>query len=190
VLESEGLVSIKRGAHGGARVQLPDVSVAAKYTAALLQVANTTIEDVFRARRILEPAAVRALAEAKSDLVVKRLRTEQEQERELVDDSIAFAASAAAFHRLLVELAGNKTLALFSSMLNEIVSRHHRATLTGAVREQRSFAEAGSDHHGQIIDLIAAGDAAGAEAFWRMHLDGAAEQAIRTLGAKTIVDLL
>src|SRR4051794_2911660 len=49
ILESEGLVSVKRGAHGGARVHLPDVSIAAKYAALLLQVRGTTIADVFEA---------------------------------------------------------------------------------------------------------------------------------------------
>ncbi|HVW41102.1 MAG TPA: GntR family transcriptional regulator [Amycolatopsis sp.] len=37
ILESEQLITIRRGAHGGARVKRPDVTVAARYLALLLQ---------------------------------------------------------------------------------------------------------------------------------------------------------
>ena len=78
ILESEGLVSVKRGAHGGARVHLPDIGVAAKYAALMLQVRGATIEDVFQARRVLEPAAVRMLAERKGRGSMKALRAQFE----------------------------------------------------------------------------------------------------------------
>lgn len=190
ILESEGLVSVKRGAHGGARVHLPDIGVAAKYAALLLQVRNTTIEDVFEARRVLEPSAVRLLAERRGKGVLKTLRAQVDLEAGLMGDPDAFASAATAFHQLLVEMAGNKTLAVFSGMIGQIVDRHHHATFASAPAEQRQFAEVGNEHHVHVLELIAAGDAEGAEDFWRFHIDGAAERALRTVGAKTIVDLL
>jgi DNA-binding FadR family transcriptional regulator len=190
ILESEGLVSVKRGAHGGARVHLPDVGVAAKYTGRLLQVRNTTIADVFQARRVLEPAAARALAKGNDHLALKALRTQQELERLLLEDPVGFASAATAFHRLLVELAGNNTLAVFSGMIDQIVDRHHRDTFAGGPAEWREYAEEGSKHHRHVLDLIEGGDGDGAEALWRVHLDRAAERAMRVLGVETIVDLL
>src|SRR3954453_17494755 len=61
VLESESLISVKRGARGGARVQVPNSSVATRHAALLLQLGGTTLEDVFAARRVIEPAAARML---------------------------------------------------------------------------------------------------------------------------------
>ena len=41
-----------------------------------------------------------------------------------------------------------------------------------------------------MVDLIEAGEAEAAESFWRMHVEGGAERALRHLGPTTIVDLL
>lgn len=190
ILENEGLISVKRGAHGGARVQIPDVRVAARYAALLLQVRNTTIEDVFQARRILEPAAVRMLAERRGKNALKTLRKQQEVEAELLDDPDAFATAASVFHQLLVDTAGNNTLAVFNSMLFEIVDRVSHGTFAGAPERREEFTHVGSEHHAHVLELIAAGDADEAESFWQFHIDGAAERTLRAIGPKTIVDLL
>jgi len=190
LLESEGLISVKRGAQG-ARVHLPDISVAARHTALQLQVQGTTMEDLFAARRVLEPGAVRALAECPSRAaLVKRLREQQEIEPTLLDQPDAYASAATQFHELLVELAGNKTLTLFSQMLREIVDRHHHDTFARASGLEREYTEEATEHHRHVIELIEAGEADEAERFWRMHIEGGAERALRHLGPKTIVDLL
>src|SRR5437867_1297805 len=153
ILESEGLVAVKRGAHGGARVRLPDVAVAARYAATLLQLRDTTLEDLFAARRILEPAAVRMLADKPKRAVLKALQAQHEKELAVVDDPDAFASAATEFHEMLVELAGNRTLSLFCQMVIEIVDRHHHATFAGAPALQKDFAEEGSEQHGRLIEL-------------------------------------
>ncbi len=190
ILENEALIVVKRGAHGGARVQLPDVAVASRYAALMLQVRGTTMEDLFQARRILEPAAVRMVAEKHTKQAVKALRAQHEREVAASDDPEDYAYEATQFHELLVELAGNNTLTLFSQMMIEIVGRHHKATLLGAPAQRGEFAKVGNEHHSHLIDLIAEGRADEAEAFWRFHIDGAAVRALQHLGHKTIVDLL
>jgi DNA-binding FadR family transcriptional regulator len=190
LLESEGLISVKRGAQG-ARVHLPDIGVAARHAALQLQLQDTTMEDLFEARRVLEPGAVRTLARRSSRReVVKRLREQQEIEPTLLDQPDAFASAATRFHELLVELAGNKTLTLFNRMLREIVDRHHHDTFARASGLEREYTEEAAEHHRHVIDLIEAGEADEAEEFWRIHIDGAAERALRHLGPKTVVDLL
>src|SRR5258708_14072144 len=57
ILETENLISVKRGSRGGARVTTPSLSVAARYTGLLLQVQGTTIAAVCQARTVLKPAA-------------------------------------------------------------------------------------------------------------------------------------
>src|SRR4051794_16093662 len=63
LLESESLISIRRGARGGAQVCLPEVAVAARYMGDLLQARSVTLVDVYDARTMIEPQAARLLAE-------------------------------------------------------------------------------------------------------------------------------
>ncbi len=189
ILESEGLVSIKRGAHGG-RVHLPDVGVAARHVALQLQVRQTTMEDLFAARRALEPGAVRMLAEAASPEVVTALREQLATEALLLAQPDAFATAATRFHQLLIELTGNSTLTILGELVSEIVERHHHETFARASGHEGEYTRTGHEHHTHVIDLIEHGDADGAEAFWRFHMEGAAERALLHLGPTTIVDLL
>ena len=62
ILEAETLISVRRGSRGGARVIVPDVSVAARYVGLLLQTQGATINDVYEARMVSEPVCARMLA--------------------------------------------------------------------------------------------------------------------------------
>ncbi|MGE3620213.1 MAG: FadR/GntR family transcriptional regulator [Acidimicrobiia bacterium] len=191
ILESESLLSIKRGAGGGARFQMPDITVAARHTAMLLQLEGVALSDLFEARSMLEPYAVRRLAEQHDPEVIARLRALHDRELELVDDFVGYPMHAASFHRNLVELAGNRTLAVLSRLLITIVEAQNRLTFQGLDdRAAHDVASGASEWHGKLIDLIEAGDADGAEAHWREHLDNAARTALGQLGPATVVDLL
>ena len=62
VLESERLIRVRRGAHGGARVHVPDSDVAARFTGLVLQHRGATVADVLEARALIEPPAAAILA--------------------------------------------------------------------------------------------------------------------------------
>src|SRR5947208_1536000 len=66
VLESEALITVRRGSRGGARIEVPTGDVAARHAGLLLQVRGTTLGDVYRARMIVEPPAAGMLAGRKS----------------------------------------------------------------------------------------------------------------------------
>lgn len=191
ILESESLIEIKRGARGGARFTKPDIAVAARHTALLLQLEGTTLEDLFEARATLEPAAVRKLALQPSPEVVARLRASLEEGAELVGDPVAYPIHAAQFHEELIELAGNKTVAVLGRLLLQIVETHNRATFERIPADQvKDVGAAASICHGEVIDLIEAGDADRAEQMWRDHLESATSTALGRLGPTTVVDLL
>jgi DNA-binding FadR family transcriptional regulator len=189
ILESEGLVSIKRGAHGG-QVHLPDVSVAARHVALQMQVRSTTMADLFAARRVLEPGAVRMLAEVASPDAIGALRAQLDLEPALLDRPDAYASAATRFHELLVELTGNVTLTILTELVREIVEKHHHETFARARGHEGEYTRMANEHHIHVVDLIEQGEAEAAEAFWRMHVEGAAERALLHLGPTTIVDLL
>jgi DNA-binding FadR family transcriptional regulator len=189
ILESETLISVKRGAGGGARVRRPDVGVAARQAALLLQLEGATLADLFEARATLEPDAVRRLAEQHAPESIAILRQRHEEELKLIDDVPAYAVHAARFHEQLIELAGNKTLAVLGRLLLTIVESHNRATMERTT-DAKEIARGASEFHGRLIDLIEAGDTEAAVALWRRHLDQAAEVALERLGPATIVDVL
>ena len=58
VLESESLITVRRGAHGGARVQVPNIDVAARFAGFILEHRETTLDDVYQSRILIEPPIV------------------------------------------------------------------------------------------------------------------------------------
>lgn len=191
ILESESLIEIKRGARGGARFTLPDISVAARHTALLLQLEGTTLEDLFEARATLEPAAVRKLALDPNPDAIQKLRESLAEGDELVGDAVGYPTHAARFHEMLIELAGNKTVAVLGRLLLQIVETHNRATFARIPPEQvTDVGVAASACHREVVDLIEAGEADRAEQMWVEHLQSATSTALGRLGPTTVVDLL
>src|SRR4051812_24202856 len=117
ILESEGLITVRRGARGGARVQVPEAGVAARYAGLVLQNRGATVADVFEARVIVEAPAA-ALVAARRDHVScgKRLR-EWVDEHEAEIASREFIETFNEFNRLLVSMTRNETLILVTTML-------------------------------------------------------------------------
>jgi len=187
ILESESLISVTRGSRGGARVHGPDIGAAARYAGLFLQYEQATLEDVQSARSVIEPPAAGMLAQRRDLPAAQRLRELIEQEEEITGDPQAFAELSTRFHELLMELAGNQTLALFVGMLHDIVETHAESSLQEgynlkavkrSIRSQR-----------KLVELIEAGDADGAEAHWRNHVVAAGRSILDKAGAKSVVDL-
>jgi DNA-binding FadR family transcriptional regulator len=208
VLESEALISVRRGAHGGARVHRPDGHVAARYAGLVLEHRRTTVADVQHARTALEAPAVRRLAESPDAAVLVQLRAALTEAAAAIDgrgprgdygeDGAADPrASLGGFHHLLVELAGNQTLAVIDSMLRHILlhtaAGHQPAEGDrpdgfgpGHGVEARGRWAAHQDAHRRLVELIERGEPDEAEALWRQHL---AESADGT-SSSAVLDLL
>ena len=198
ILEAESLITIRRGARGGARVVSPDIAVAARYVGLLLQMSGTTIADVYEARMVIEPAAAGLLATRRTQqdlddlgaciehLVVMLESDEQFQNVE------ARSQATQRFHDLVLERAGNQTLSVQAGVLREVVAMHlstvvarsvDRADTEDQFRKMiRSFRK--------LVRLIEARDTEGAERHWRTHMEVAGRRMLRDdLGSKTVVDL-
>jgi DNA-binding FadR family transcriptional regulator len=191
VLESEGLINVRRGAHGGARVTAPDAEVAARYAGLILEYREATLADVHRASAVLEPPCARTLANKHTAAALSRLRAAVEAEKALLDDPMALVDAQEAFHSLLVELAGNQTLNLLSGMLRYIVDRANTGHLADALGSEAHKGQCRKAHrtHAKLVDLIAAGKADEAEKLWARHIT-AADDAVNAADAKTLLDLL
>jgi DNA-binding FadR family transcriptional regulator len=191
ILESERLITMIRGARGGARAEAPDLAVGAGYTALLLQVRGTTLEDVYEARKTIEPPAARSFAERRRPDDLERLRACLADEEAAIGTAAAGRAFAQ-FHQVVVDGSGSSTLSVLAGLLVTIVVRHHEAEI-GSKRsspEQRADNERGYRAHRRLAALIESGEGAEAETFWRRHMDRAGELLLQDLGRTTVVDLL
>jgi DNA-binding FadR family transcriptional regulator len=196
VLESEGLIIVRRGARGGARVRLPDVSVAGRHLGLLLQLRGTTLDDVFAARVVIEPAAARQVAERTPEqgreTALARLHDAVDAEAMAVDDPATFAALSARFHAMLVSVSGNDTLALLAEALDEVIvaSTEHAVAQSRRLQDQQRSNRRAVSAHRKLLRLIDAGDAEGAESYWRTHMEAVRKRFADLYGVTTVVELL
>lgn len=183
ILESEGLITVRRGARGGARVQEPTTDVAARYAGLVLQHRGATLADVLEARVIVEaPAAAMLAARRDRSSVAKQLQ----QKLDTLDP--VEPSRFHEFNALVVELTENQTLVLVTAMLEHIsqaaalsYARRHLDTEDRLARKAHRTRQ-------RLIDLIKAGDVDGAEQLWRTHLTEAGKVLAEGTGA-SVVDL-
>jgi GntR family transcriptional repressor for pyruvate dehydrogenase complex len=169
VLEAEGLIVVQRGGIGGAIVRRPTARTAAYTLALVLRSRGTEKGDVSDAVMVLEPACVRlcALRADRADAVVPELRTLNAAAEALASsDGLAFNDAMLDFHRAVVRLSGNETLAVLRAWVSDSDARGEYPSPDVRTREL--------SRHAHITDLIEAGDAAGAEEAMRDHLDRSA----------------
>ncbi|PYE16938.1 GntR family transcriptional regulator [Williamsia limnetica] len=190
VLESESLISVRRGAHGGARVHTPSRRVAAKYASFMLEYRGVTLRDVYEARVALEVPGVGELARTRTraDLAALLDSLNRHAAAEEEDSRLAIMLHGE-FHTLVIQRAGNGTLLLLSEMLQDIidlgnVSLHADAEITG---EQARAAAVRT--HRRLYDHIVARDISGAESLWRRHLDESMGYLLGENAAMTVSDL-
>jgi DNA-binding FadR family transcriptional regulator len=192
VLESEGLITVRRGAHGGARVQIPNGETAARYAGLVLEFRGTTLEDVYDARNVIEPPCAAMLARKRSQADLTRLRAAHDSAREHLDDANTLVRIHYEFHALMIELAGNQTLSVLNGMVRHIIDKssfQHVAADAGSPANIRSI-RGGFRAHELLIDHIENRDADAAETLWKKHLAATEKYMLSDANPKTVLDLL
>jgi DNA-binding FadR family transcriptional regulator len=171
VLESERLVEVRRGSRTGARVRVPGPEIVARPAGLLLELSGATIADLMTARSGIEPMAARLLAESGTAEAFDELDRLLDEHLPADWRSDRLAETTADFHRRMVQLSGNATLAIISGMLHEITVRHTAFVF----KEGRPVSKADYDKlmrsYRRLMQLLRSGDGAAAEAHWRKHLD-------------------
>jgi DNA-binding FadR family transcriptional regulator len=197
ILETESLIELRRGARG-ARIIAPSVEVAARYVGLLMQTSGTTVSDVYEARSLLEPVAAGLLATRRTPRDLADLSACADELDQLIEsgqppvDVAAWIRRSQRFHDLLMERAGNKTLALQSLVLREVVDTHLllASRQPGMVALPASAFARVVRSYRKLIALVEAQDPAGAEAHWRTHMDVAARSLLPDqLKSATVLDI-
>jgi DNA-binding FadR family transcriptional regulator len=175
ILESEGLVSVRRGNVGGAIVHRPTARHVAYTMGLVLASEQVTIDEVALALRQIEPACA-ALCAGRRDrarAVVPELRRLQAQYEESINDLVAVVGWSREFHEALVRLCGNRPLMVMASALERMWSAHEKGWASRIAESdpvKMSERVAAGRVHARMIELIATGDADGVARIAVEHL--------------------
>jgi GntR family transcriptional regulator, transcriptional repressor for pyruvate dehydrogenase complex len=172
ILETEGLVRVQRGVKGGTIVQHPRLDAMSRQFGMYLQMSGATIADAYRARIVLEPGAVRLLAETVTPSIIDELESVVDQLEATIEDPGEFAMHGARFHLLLLERSGSTSLAALGQLITEIVQRPIDLVV-GRMSEQarRERGAAGVIVQRKLLKLLRAGDGPGAGRYWTKHVE-------------------
>lgn len=178
ILESERLVSVRRGSRSGVRVLEPTIDAAARISGQTLQASGTTIGELYDAQLAFEPYAARLLASRRDARDIGRLRAHLRTLEGFLEakDNVGLAGGLARFHHLLVELTGNRVLGLTSGLIAHVLERHQARARRLTPGEGTGAADypdvaLGVKSIRRAIRLIEAGDADTVEAHWREHVE-------------------
>ena len=176
ILETEQLISVMQGSRTGAKIHEPKIEAAARYAGYVLRANDTTIADIYDARLAIEPYIVKGLAQKRPKMTAEKLKPLVDQLFKLneEDKQSEVVIGLAEFHRLIVELGGNKTLYLLVQLLHDIIKRHqlqHLAQRSVSADEQRKRSRTGIRSFYRLIKLIEDGKADDAERHWRKHVE-------------------
>ncbi|MGH7746883.1 MAG: FadR/GntR family transcriptional regulator [Candidatus Dormibacteria bacterium] len=192
ILESEGLLVVRRGAGGGARVWAPSEEAVARYTGYVLQFQGATLADVHQARTRLEAPLAALLARRSGDEeMVRALRDALREEAEVLSNPDRLPWAEGRFHRTLVRLTGNRTVDVMSAVVNRIFARHVARFIAshGSSPETRAGHLEAHRAHERLVELIEVGAEQEAEALWRRHLEAGAER-ILAGAAGNVLDII
>jgi DNA-binding FadR family transcriptional regulator len=193
ILESEGLLVVRRGARGGARIRTPSVSNVARYIGLVLQCEGATLRDVYDARLMLEAPAAGLLARAddRGDILAA-LREALADEERVLDNPVELSRAYGRFHQLLVQLSGSQTFEVLTAVSNRIIQAQADRYMSsrGSQPEQRRATDAAHRAHERLVDLIAAGATQDAEELWRKHLAAGDVELLADPEVNSVLDLL
>lgn len=193
LLEAESLISISRGKYGGARVRTIDLGSVSRQVGVFLQVAGTTLRDVWFARTVLEPPAAGMLAAQRDPLVLAELERNIEQAREAASvDLIRYADLSAEFSMLLTRHCGNRTLHLLALLIYDIIRRQHEH-VTERTREKSSvdrLRQQSLRTRQEAVQMMREGKVAEVEQFWRAHLERMRDLVLAAYDGSTTIDVL
>jgi DNA-binding FadR family transcriptional regulator len=193
MLEAQSLIKTMRGHQGGPMVTPLDHGVAARQVGLSLQMDGATLEDVWRARSVLEPAAAAETARAGDPRAIRELKANMERARHALDDPRLYASVSSDFSGILAAYCPNKTVRLLNRLLQDIARRHDIRVTAGdyAASDVLHTLRLSLRARGHLLDLIMRGEADEAEGFWRTHLVAMGAMVLRAYRLQTTtVDML
>ena len=163
-LQALGVVEIKVGAGGGARIAEGNPRLFSEALAVQLSLAGISVREMMDAQRAIETTAAELAAENATAEDLEKLRELLAEHEATIEDSAAYTRSCMLFHLAVAEASHNRVLVAQLLSLQHVSWPAVNRTLTDPVA--RHILEV----HRQIADVIEARDAAAARAFMDDHV--------------------
>jgi GntR family transcriptional regulator, transcriptional repressor for pyruvate dehydrogenase complex len=173
ILETEGLISVRRGNVGGAVVHFPTARGVAYMVSLVLHVQNTSLDDVGTALRLLEPlcAAMCADRADRRETVVPVLQEIIQDQLEAMQDNVLYNQAARRFHEAIVAYCGNETMILVIGSLESLWTAHERHVYEVGPQVTSLVRRTAMRAHEKLLAAIESGNADAATQIARRHLD-------------------
>jgi GntR family transcriptional repressor for pyruvate dehydrogenase complex len=191
ILETEGLVEVRRGLGGGPRVRHPSISEASLGVGVYLQIGDVLVTDVWEARDRIIGNAVERLASNHTDRDVATLESSVQELAETVGDFDAYYVQLLDVGEKVVYLAGNTTDYVLVVALRHIIAAELEAATRAVVDVGKALA-AEKRFTGIWRDLarqVKAGHARVARRSYDLQADIIRNGLAKRLHATTIVDI-
>ena len=176
ILESEGLLTVRRGNVGGSIVEAPNPESSAYMFGLVLQSRRGTIADLAEAIAHIEPitASLCAAREDREEEVLPQLRLNIAECEAAIADGPEFTRLSRRFHELMVAACGNQTLILMVGALESLWSEQeaqwaHRAQSQGQYPVEKYRRDVLTAHKA-LVNGIAAGQETKVANLARRHL--------------------
>jgi len=163
-LQALGVIEIKVGAGGGARIARGDPRLFADALAIQLGLAGVSAGEILDAQRAIETLAAELAAENATLADLSRLKGLLAEAAACMTDTTAYTQSSLRFHLAVAEASGNRVLVAQLQSLQFVSWPVRNKTLT------RPVAKRILEVHGQLVDLIEARDAAAARRLMDEHV--------------------
>jgi GntR family transcriptional repressor for pyruvate dehydrogenase complex len=163
-LSALGIVEIRMGKGGGARIAPGNPRLFAEALAVQLDLTGVTAGEVLDAQRAIETLAAELAAENATPADIARLRRLLGEAESVMDDADAYTRSSHEFHLAVAEASHNRVLVVQFLSLHHISWPSRNKTLTPKVAKHVL------DIHKQLAALIEAHDAAGARKLMDDHV--------------------
>ena len=192
ILETDGLISVRRGNVGGAIVHPPSAERTAHMISMVLQTRSATPADVSGALMHLEPicAGMCAAREDRMTEVVPYLEAEIKTQTEQFDNLSVYVPNARRFHEAIVSRCGNEPMILLIGSLELIWSAHESSVWRDETSpvdpmEHKTMRAALRDHQ-RLLDAIRDGNEARTVRLAQDHLAAARRNTLAVGADKTI----
>jgi GntR family transcriptional repressor for pyruvate dehydrogenase complex len=192
ILETDGLISVRRGNVGGAVVHQPSADRTAHMISMVLQARSATPADVSGALMHLEPicAGMCAARDDRLTEVVPYLEAEINRQTEQFEDLSRYVPNARRFHEAIVARCGNEPMILLIGSLELIWSAHESSVWSddndsADPLNHRTMRAALRDHQ-RLLDAIRDGNSVRAVRLAQDHLAAARRNTLAVGADKTI----
>ena len=163
-LDAQGVVEIKVGSGGGARIARGNARLFAEALAVQLDLAGVSVGEIMEAQRAIECLAAELAAANSTAEDHARLRSLIAEAESRIDEVSAFTRSSREFHLAVAEASHNRVLVVQLVSLQHVSWPAHNPTLTPSVARRVL------DAHMELAARIEKRDAAGARRLMDDHV--------------------